>query len=39
MPRPLRIAEPGIIYHLTNRGVKRLPIFQDDTDRLDFLPC
>jgi putative transposase len=37
MPRPLRIAEPGIIYHLTNRGVKRLPIFHADEDRLDFL--
>jgi putative transposase len=34
--RPLRIAEPGVIYHLTNRGVKRMAIFHDDQDRLDF---
>jgi predicted ABC-type ATPase len=30
VPRPLRIAEPGLIYHLTNRGVKRLAIFHEE---------
>jgi REP element-mobilizing transposase RayT len=28
---------PGLTYHLTNRGVKRLPLFHDDEDRQRFL--
>jgi hypothetical protein len=38
MPRPLPIQFPGaIIYHLTNRGVRREPIFRDDQDHRSFL--
>lgn len=37
MPRPPRIDVPGLIYHITNRGVKRLPVFHDDNDRQEFL--
>ena len=37
MPRAPRIDIPGLIYHVTNRGVKRLPIFYDDDDRQQFL--
>jgi len=33
MPRALRIEYPGAIYHVMNRGDRREPIFQDDTDR------
>jgi REP element-mobilizing transposase RayT len=37
MARPLRIQYPGALYHVTNRGNERKPIFKDDTDRLKFL--
>jgi putative transposase len=37
MPRPPRLDIPGLTYHLTNRGVKRLPVFHDDEDRQRFL--
>ena len=37
MPRAARIDIPGLVYHITSRGVKRLPIFQDDADRQQFL--
>jgi len=37
MARPLRIEYPGALYHVTNRGNERKPIFKDDTDRLAFL--
>src|SRR5438874_117476 len=37
MPRPPRIDIPGLTYHLTNRGVKRLPVFHEDEDRQRFL--
>jgi hypothetical protein len=47
MPRQLRIEYPGAIYHLPafdfgatsvmNRGDRREPIFQDDTDRKHFV--
>jgi len=33
MPRQLRIEYAGAIYHVMNRGDRREPIFQDDTDR------
>ncbi|MBB5204717.1 hypothetical protein HNQ51_002031 [Inhella inkyongensis] len=33
MSRPLRIEFPGAIYHLTSRGDRREPIFEDDGDR------
>ncbi|MBL8529172.1 MAG: addiction module protein, partial [Burkholderiales bacterium] len=31
MARPLRIEFPGAIYHVTSRGDRREPIFEDDT--------
>jgi len=37
MTRPLRIEYPGALYHVTNRGNERKPIFKDDADRLKFL--
>jgi len=33
MSRPLRIEFPGAVYHLTARGDRREPIFEDDADR------
>jgi REP element-mobilizing transposase RayT len=37
MARPPRIDIPGLTYHVTNRGVKRLAIFIDGEDRQYFL--
>lgn len=37
MPGQLRIKYPGAIYHVMNRGDRREPIFQDDTDRKHFI--
>jgi putative transposase len=37
MARPLRIEFPGAIYHVTSRGDRREPIFEDDQDRHAFL--
>ena len=33
MSRPLRIEFPGAVYHVTSRGDRREPIFEDDEDR------
>ena len=33
MSRPLRIEFPGAVYHVTSRGDRREPIFDDDADR------
>lgn len=37
MARPLRIEFSGAFYHVTSRGDRREPIFDDDEDRLMFL--
>ena len=37
MARPLRIEFPGALYHVTSRGDRREPIFEDDEDRLKFM--
>ena len=37
MARPLRIEFSGAVYHLTARGDRREPIFEDDGDRYTFL--
>lgn len=37
MARPLRIEFDGAVYHLTSRGDRREPIFEDDEDRACFL--
>ena len=37
MSRPLRIEFLGAIYHVTSRGDRREPIFEDDTDRAALL--
>ncbi|MGH7251326.1 MAG: REP-associated tyrosine transposase [Nitrospiraceae bacterium] len=37
MARQLRLEFEGALYHLTARGNARQPIFQDDTDRQQFL--
>jgi putative transposase len=37
MARPLRIAFPGAVYHITSRGDRQEDIFEDDTDRRTWL--
>jgi REP-associated tyrosine transposase len=37
MARPLRIEYPGALYHVTSRGDRQEPIFDDDQDRTAFL--
>lgn len=37
MARPLRIEIPGGLYHITSRGDRREPIYNDDTDRRVWL--
>lgn len=37
MARPLRIEFPGAVYHVTARGDRGEPIFDDDEDRLALL--
>jgi REP element-mobilizing transposase RayT len=37
MARPLRLEFPGAVYHVTARGDRQEPIFDDDDDRLAFL--
>src|SRR5689334_23119514 len=37
MPRRPRIDVPEMVYHVFNRGVKKLPIFYDDEDRFEFI--
>jgi len=37
MARPLRIAYPGAVYHVTSRGNAQVMIFCDNHDRLIFL--
>jgi REP element-mobilizing transposase RayT len=42
MARPLRIEFPGAVYHLTARGDRQEPIFEDERDRaalLDVVAC
>ena len=36
MARPLRLDFAGALYHLTGRGDRQEPIFEDDQDRLVF---
>jgi putative transposase len=37
MSRPLRLEFPGALYHVTGRGDRREPIFEDDQDRQSLL--
>ena len=37
MARPLRIEDPGAVYHITSRGNARADIFLSDADRQKFL--
>ena len=37
MARPLRLEVPGALYHVTSRGNRQGPIYQDDGDRRGFL--
>lgn len=37
MPRRARLDAPGVLHHVTARGIERCDIFRDDTDRLDLL--
>ena len=37
MPRRARIDAPGALHHIVIRGIKRKAIFNDDTDREDFI--
>ncbi len=36
MGRPPRITEPGLVYHVLNRRVMRLPLFEKDADYQTF---
>ena len=37
MARPLRIEYPGAVYHVTARGNARMPVFENNADREDFI--
>lgn len=37
MSRPLRLEFPGALYHVTARGDRQEPIFEDDQDRQELL--
>jgi REP element-mobilizing transposase RayT len=37
MPRKARIDAPGALHHIIVRGIERRKIFEDDTDRINFL--
>lgn len=37
MTRPLRLEFEGALYHVTSRGDRREPIFEDDEDRREWL--
>ena len=37
MARPLRLEFTGALYHVTSRGDRREPIYEDDADRSSFL--
>jgi putative transposase len=37
MPRPLRIIEPGLFHHVSNRAANRRALFVDDGDRETFV--
>lgn len=37
MSRPLRLEFEDALYHVTSRGDRREPIFEDDTDRETWL--
>lgn len=37
MTRPLRIEFPGAVYHVSSRGDRREPIFDDEVDRQAFI--
>ncbi|MBI2837232.1 MAG: transposase [Acidobacteria bacterium] len=37
MARPTRIEFDGALYHVTSRGVARMPAFVGDSDRIEFL--
>ena len=36
MGRPQRVTQPGLVYHVLNRRVMRLPLFQKEDDYLAF---
>jgi len=37
MARPIRVAYPGAVYHVTARGNERKAIYRDEADRVRFL--
>lgn len=37
MPRQARLDAPGALHHVIARGIERVKIFRDETDRQDFL--
>ncbi len=36
MPRQARVAPGGVVYHVLNRAVARLPLFRKDADYAAF---
>jgi len=37
MARPIRIEFPDAVYHITSRGNARQPIFENSSDKKEFL--
>jgi len=37
MARPLRLEFSGALYHVTSRGNRRVAIYDEDKDRVNFL--
>ncbi len=37
MARPTKIEFDGALYHVMSRGIARMPVFVDDSDRIEFL--
>jgi len=37
MPRGLRLDAPGVLYHLSVRGIERCAFFREERDRADFV--
>ncbi len=37
MPRLARLDAPRVLHHVMGRGIERREIFQNDTDRQDFV--
>ena len=39
MARSLRLSEPGLAYHVTQRGNYRQNVFEDEEDKQMYMDC